>query len=296
MGCYLPLSDNIGLPRKFGTRHRAGIGITERCDAISLIVSEERGEVTLAIEGRVIPLANSEELKSQLESSLVKPKRRKDDWQGALTTNLGTKSISFVLVLLLWIFMAGQQRAEIWLTLPLEYRNMPETMEMVGELMSRVEVGIRGPRGMISGISPDQVRAHVDLSQALRGLNYIRLTTENIRVPMGTEVVKINPSLIRLRLEEVRTRSIPIKVQFMGKVPKPFYLKTFGVEPAVVLIQGPESTLARVREILTEPVDLSQITEDTKMVVDLAINPPQLRLAPNQPFQVTVDVKIDKGG
>ena len=45
VGCYLPLSDNMTLPRNYGTRHRAGMGVAERGDAVSLIVSEERGEV-----------------------------------------------------------------------------------------------------------------------------------------------------------------------------------------------------------------------------------------------------------
>jgi len=50
-GCYLPLTENTDLPREQGTRHRAAIGITEVSDAISIIVSEERGEITLATKG-----------------------------------------------------------------------------------------------------------------------------------------------------------------------------------------------------------------------------------------------------
>ncbi len=50
-GCILPLSDNPNLDRKYGTRHRAGIGITEETDAIAIIVSEERGKISLAERG-----------------------------------------------------------------------------------------------------------------------------------------------------------------------------------------------------------------------------------------------------
>ncbi len=52
-GCYLPLTEDSELSRWIGTRHRAGIGVTEVSDAISLIVSEERGEVSLAINGHL---------------------------------------------------------------------------------------------------------------------------------------------------------------------------------------------------------------------------------------------------
>ena len=52
-GCYLPLTENSELSRWIGTRHRAGLGVTEVSDSISLIVSEERGEVSLAINGHL---------------------------------------------------------------------------------------------------------------------------------------------------------------------------------------------------------------------------------------------------
>ena len=50
-GCYLPLSDNPDISRRYGTRHRAALGITEVSDAIALVVSEERGDITLASNG-----------------------------------------------------------------------------------------------------------------------------------------------------------------------------------------------------------------------------------------------------
>jgi uncharacterized protein (TIGR00159 family) len=295
VGCYLPLSDNPALPRNYGSRHRAGIGITEKCDAISLIVSEERGEVLLAVEGEITRMGNPGDLQERLGSMLFKVERRKNRWPSALTANLVPKGIAFALVLVLWGFIAGQQRTEMWLTVPLEYRNIPTNMEIAGELVNKVEVGIRGPRGVISGVSQDQVRAHIDLSQGLRGLNYARITTDNIRIPVGTEVTKINPSSMRIRLEDVKTRSVQVKAQFIGKLPQPLRLETVWVEPHFVVLQGPESRLTKVREVLTEPIDLSSITENTKISVGVDVNFPQIRLAPNQPSHVAVEIKIEKG-
>jgi uncharacterized protein (TIGR00159 family) len=295
VGCYLPLSDNPALPRNYGSRHRAGIGITEKCDAISLIVSEERGEVLLAVEGEITRMGNPGDLQERLGSMLFKVERRKNRWPSALTANLVPKGIAFALVLVLWGFIAGQQRTEMWLTVPFEYRNIPTNMEIAGELVNKVEVGIRGPRGVISGVSQDQVRAHIDLSQGLRGLNYVRITTDNIRIPVGTEVTKINPSSMRIRLEDVKTRSVQVKAQFIGKLPQPLRLETVWVEPHFVVLQGPESRLTKVREVLTEPIDLSRITENTKISVGVDVNFPQIRLAPNQPSHVAVEIKIEKG-
>jgi YbbR domain-containing protein len=67
------------------------------------------------------------------------------------------------------------------------------------------------------------------------------------------------------------------------------------VVPPSIVLQGPEGTLKKVREIFTEPVDLSELKEDTKISLGIEINSLQLRLAVDQPSQVTVDIKVQKG-
>jgi diadenylate cyclase len=294
VGCYLPLSDNTALPRNFGSRHRAGIGITERCDAVSLIVSEERGEVVLAVEGGTAVMGTPEELQQRLESILVRPLQGRGHWQPALTTNLVPKMLSLAVVCALWYMIAGQQRAEMWVTVPLEYRNMPASMEIFGERVNRIEVDVRGPRGVISGITPDQIRGYVDLSASIRGLNHLRLTEENISLPWGIEVVKINPPEVHLRLEPVEIRSVPVKLLLIGKLPPPWRLQKAEVDPPAIALQGAASSLDKIREVMTEAVDLSKLKGNSKVSAGLEINWPQLRLAPNQPSKVSVNIVLDK--
>ena len=71
--CYLPLTDNPTLPSYFGTRHRAAIGITEVSDAITIVVSEERGEISVAHLGKVAKDLKPVTLRHQLYS-IVFPK------------------------------------------------------------------------------------------------------------------------------------------------------------------------------------------------------------------------------
>ena len=94
---------------------------------------------------------------------------------------------------------------------------------------------------MIFGVTPEQVRAFVDLSQVVSGQNYFRLTTDNIRTPLGTEITKISPSSIRLTIEAVKTRSVPVKARLAGKLSDSLQLKSVSVEPAYLIIRGPET-------------------------------------------------------
>lgn len=65
-GCFLPLTANNDINKKLGTRHRAGIGISENSDALVIIVSEETGNISLAINGKLTRNYNKEKLKALL--------------------------------------------------------------------------------------------------------------------------------------------------------------------------------------------------------------------------------------
>jgi len=77
--CYLPLSDNMGLSKDLGTRHRAAVGVSEKTDAVAIIVSEETGRISLAIDGKIEPISDGEQLKTRLTKlvSKAREKRRK---------------------------------------------------------------------------------------------------------------------------------------------------------------------------------------------------------------------------
>ncbi len=79
--CYLPLSDNLGLSKELGTRHRAGVGISEVSDSLTIIVSEETGRISVAVRGKLLRNIDGELLKKKLievqgKGSEKKEKRR----------------------------------------------------------------------------------------------------------------------------------------------------------------------------------------------------------------------------
>ncbi len=82
--CYLPLSDNMMLSKELGTRHRAGVGISEVTDSLTVIVSEETGAISIAYKGQLQRNVTSETLKERLivlQNKSVNPKKFKF-WKG----------------------------------------------------------------------------------------------------------------------------------------------------------------------------------------------------------------------
>lgn len=75
-GVFLPLSMSKSLPKTFGTRHRAAVGLTERTDAVCVVVSEERGTVSLVVDGHVNPMGDASDLRAALQEALGAEPRR----------------------------------------------------------------------------------------------------------------------------------------------------------------------------------------------------------------------------
>jgi len=74
-GCFLPLTREEQLTRDWGTRHRAAIGITQETDAVVILVSEEKGAVSIVFEGKIKPLKDKDEIRKILQRYLVEEPR-----------------------------------------------------------------------------------------------------------------------------------------------------------------------------------------------------------------------------
>lgn len=82
--CYLPLSDNMGLSKELGTRHRAGVGVSEVSDSLTVIVSEETGKISIATGGKLLRNIDGDLLRRYLKELQGKPledKAKKHFWK-----------------------------------------------------------------------------------------------------------------------------------------------------------------------------------------------------------------------
>jgi diadenylate cyclase len=77
--CFLPLTVNPALDRDLGTRHRAAIGLTEESDAIAVVISEERGEISLSTNGRIERRLTPEDLRARLQALILERRRSQPD-------------------------------------------------------------------------------------------------------------------------------------------------------------------------------------------------------------------------
>lgn len=206
VGSYLPLTEREGLPQHFGTRHRAAIGLTERCDALGVVVSEESRAVSLAREGKIEPYPDPAGLKEALEKEIGVKERNKKTFavslRGWMTHYWKTKAIAFAIVILAWILFVGRQPLDMGLTASLKYRNIPEGLRIKDGAPEEVFIKVEGPRNEIRNLKSRDVSVIINLSDLKPGDNLIQISEGSVETPFGTRISLIRPSKITVTLEK----------------------------------------------------------------------------------------------
>jgi hypothetical protein len=287
--CVLPLSQNEDLSSHYGTRHRAALGLTEKSDAVCIVVSEERGEVSVVEGTEITNYKKKGEFRHALDRWLVPGKTPLEGTATGplrwITSNWRLKILSLATAVFLWVVFVGPQRSEIGMSVPIQYTNLPATMELTGKWMDRIDVMIRGSGPGLANLTPGSVRAVVDLSGVLPGLNYYKITNKNLMVPPGITISQIRPSDLHLNIEAAYTKSIGVVPTLSGVLPENAKVT---VSPSEVRVRAVQGDLKKVTSVTTEPVNVSELTAKGKIVIPVLVKPDGLRIDSIEPIQVTV--------
>ncbi len=168
--------------------------------------------------------------------------------------NFGIKVLSIGLATLLWGLVAGQREAERSLRVPLEYRNIPPELELLGEPASLVDVRVRGSSGVLGELRGADLVAVLDLRSARPGRRLFHLLPGDIAVPAGVKVLQATPSTLSLTFEASAVRTVPVVPDLDGDPATGFIVGRVTTEPATVDVIGPVSAVQLITEATTEPV------------------------------------------
>ena len=204
MGCILPLSEDENLPEKYGTRHRAAIGLSEVTDAICLVVSEERSEVATVVEGKIVtwqdPAALAENLGEIIGGPQIRVPSLKGFLKGIFVDNWRTKLGALALVTIAWLVLASQQEAEMTITTPVQHTNLPPDLMLGSGSTPTVDLTVSGRRNAIRSLKEQDVQVSVDLSDITPGRHLIKISAKNIFLPFGVNIDRVAPQNIMVNL------------------------------------------------------------------------------------------------
>jgi YbbR domain-containing protein len=192
--------------------------------------------------------------------------------------HVGLKLLSIAVALLLWLVVASDPIVERTLRVGLELQRTPDGIELVGSAPDLVSVRLRGPASQLSGLSPGDVSVVVDLDGARPGRRLFTLTSTLVTAPYGLDVVQITPATLGLAFEERARRVVPVRPQIEGTLVPGHSVTNVSVTPSQVTIVGPESAVAGLSEVPTEPVSVERATTLVREAVALDVPDTGVRL------------------
>ena len=295
---YLPLSKTDKLSKAFGTRHRAAMGLSEVTDALVIVVSEERGNVTIFSKGRVQPPKDKSEVVSKIvshwETTASYPlSKQKGKKQWVMVSEM---AVCLILAFLFSSVVAPIQSEirEMGFTVPVEYILSPQKdITPVGEGPKSVELRLAGLASELYKIEPSRLRVQIDLSQKELGKHTVYITENQIQgLPAGVRLRDVNPSSIMLSLKQLKEQEVMVKLNRVGKLPEGLEIVSIEVNPQKVRVFSPVDD-RRQGEItlMTTPIYLQNIKESTTLSCQIIASPGTLPADQQWP-DIAVKIKI----
>ena len=273
----LPLSESP-LPRGMhqGTRHRAALGISETSDALALVISEETGDISVALRGELHRKLDTTELRDflnrfydplQPSTKGIKdllslsywrsqPKRLKTNPRTRLmriVSFVSTAALALLLAVATWLVVAEQvnppQTVRID-NIPLRTAGLNQDLLIVSNIPAEISAEVQAPQDIAVDLSPQSLRATVNLEQLSAGDH--RVAVDVRPVDDQVRVITKEPVSLDMELQPRATRTMTVALVIPDRETLPFSYEITGdpsVTPPQVLVTGPAEVMETLNRV-----------------------------------------------
>lgn len=271
--CYLPLSDNLSLNKNLGTRHRAGVGISEVSDSLTIIVSEETGRVSVARNGKLQVGLTKEELKDVLVEEQNKNNQEKQKhksklklWKGLvkneknMINKFTLKVLSLIIAILIWLLVRNVDDPIVVRTfyeIPVSIENasyLAENLEipLLVDGKDTVKVRVKGARSVVSKLKKEDIKAVADMTQIIsKDTTPIMVPVEVTGTGISDSDITVRPRNIQVDIEKQKSVEKTIAVSTGDTQPdKDYEIGNLKANPEKVTISGPETIINKIDKVV----------------------------------------------
>jgi YbbR domain-containing protein len=208
--------------------------------------------------------------------------------------NIGTKLVSLLLAVLLWMAVAHDPIAEVEIRVPLEFQNFPNGLEIDSTSSTEAQIRIRGPQRAIHQLQAADVHAEINLATVHPGERTFDLNNQQIHVPQDLEVVQIIPAQFHLSFDERESRTVEVRPRVNGNFASGLRVGQVIADPPTVMITGPRHRVDAVEAAITDPVDASGVMTRAAFVTHAYVSDPLIQVL--HPTSIRVTVIIEGSG
>jgi len=205
--------------------------------------------------------------------------------------NIVYKLVSLLLAIGLWLAVANAPVAEIEMRVPIEFRSLPQNLEIDSASFTEAQIRVKGPERVLHSMTAADVRAVVDLSNMQPGERTFDLTARHVHVPEDVEVVQIIPGQFHLSFDMRDTRTVEVRPRVTGNFARGLRVAEVRAVPSNVTVTGPRRRVQALEAATTDLVDASGTMTRQDFVTQVYVPDPLIQVVHPTPIRVTVTME-----
>lgn len=210
--------------------------------------------------------------------------------------NTGLKILALLITAMLWLSVASRPVTEVTFSnVPIDIRIPEASPDLIVSKSDTLtaRVVLSGPRDVLDTLGLGDLAVVADMADVEPGVRVIQLQVDRTRLPASVQERAIEPRNIRVTLERVIEREVPIKPRFEGEPPPEFVVR-WEMSPTVVRIKGQASQVRAIEDVSTETFSLTGKIGEFNEEVAIDIGAPNVNVSEGQPDRVQLRVFIEE--
>lgn len=163
-----------------------------------------------------------------------------------MTRNWQTILLAVAMACFTWFLVTGREVVETWVDMPLVVTNPPEGVIIEDGLVDKIQVRLRGPKGLVGNLTSQNLTYSLDLSDLKIGQQVVEISSDNLPLTTTYEIIEIKPNRLKLHVDRRISKKIALEPAWSGKLNGDYKLLDVIVAPDLVEIRGPETKLRKI--------------------------------------------------
>lgn len=183
--------------------------------------------------------------------------------------NFEIKIFSLVFALVLWLHVSTRGTSEVNFMVPLELRDIPDQMAVVGNVPGLVDIRVQTRETFLQRLTSKDFSVFISLAGAKPGEATYTLTPSNVRAPGSVNIESVSPSEVHLRLETLARKTLPVKAELSGRPARGYRIQKVETNPSSVMVEGPANMVRRLEYVQTSKIDINGISGNIEKMAPL---------------------------
>lgn len=201
--------------------------------------------------------------------------------------------ISLGLAIVLWYFVGGEDIVNKNVMVRVEVINLPRDLVISNQFKREIEVSVSGPRSLVLDMGNLVISRQIDLAQATSGTMVIENRNEDIAVPRGVNVLRIQPQSVILSLDKLIHKVFEVNPVTIGTLAPDYVLKEIRMDPDSISITGPETVLSQFEVLRTKEIDIRGLRTPTQRQIPLDLDPVIVDLIGETTVTADLDIQVE---